>query len=187
MAVPRLPAPMLLLVAAFSRHPSALAWARSRLEEHFGPVALASEPYSFHHTAYYRATMGPDLRKQLLAFANLVPGDALATIKLQTNALEEELAAQRQFPEPRPLNLDPGLLTLGKLILATTKDQAHRIYLGQGIFAEVTLHYQGGGFRPWPWTYADYREPAVLEFLQQARQFYRRRLSQTAPPAGASE
>jgi hypothetical protein len=67
-------------------------------------------------------------------------------------------------------------LTLGKLLLATTKDQAHRIYLGQGIFAEVTLRYQGKHFQTWPWTYADYREPALHAFLEQAREFYRHRL-----------
>ena len=74
------------------------------------------------------------------------------------------------------MNLDPGLLELGKLILATTKDQAHRIYLRDGIFAEVTLRYHAGAWQPWPWTYADYREPALAEFLQEAREVYRMRL-----------
>jgi hypothetical protein len=76
------------------------------------------------------------------------------------------------------LNLDPGLLGLGKFLLATTKDQAHRIYLGQGIFAEVTLRFQDGAFEPWPWTYADYREPAVRAFLKQAREYYQRQLNE---------
>jgi hypothetical protein len=74
------------------------------------------------------------------------------------------------------LNLDPGLLSLGKFMLATTKDQAHRIYLRDGIFAEVTLHYHAGAFEAWPWTYADYQLPFVREFLGCARDYYRRRL-----------
>jgi hypothetical protein len=182
MAEPRTPAPALLVVAAFSRHEQALEWARSRLEGLFGPVALAGEPYAFCQTTYYEPTMGPGLRKQLLAFERPVSPDCLPEVKLRTNALEAELAAAGTFPEPRPLNLDPGLLTLGKFLLATTKDQSHRVYLGRGIFAEVTLRYRDGAFEPWPWTYADYREPHVLAFLAQARELYRGRLAED--PAG---
>jgi hypothetical protein len=72
--------------------------------------------------------------------------------------------------------LDPGVLSLGKFLLATTKDQAHRIYLRDGIFAEVTLRFQDKAFEPWPWTYADYQEPAVRAFLQEARVWYRRQM-----------
>jgi hypothetical protein len=176
------PGPALLLVAAFSRHDAGLDWARQRLEAVHGPVALAGEPFSFTHTTYYQDTMGPDLRKQLLAFRDLVDEDCLAAVKRQTNALEEDLAGERRFPEVRPLNLDPGVLTLGKFVLATTKDQAHRIYLGQGIYAEVTLRFQAGAFEPWPWTYADYREPAVRSFLGEARNVYKRLLAQEARP-----
>jgi hypothetical protein len=176
MAEPRAPAPVLLLVAAFSRHAEALAWGRRSMEHVFGPVALASPPYAFEQTAYYEATMGPDLRKQFLVFRDLVPADSLAEIKLRTNTLELELAEVGAYPEPRPLNLDPGQLSLGKFILATTKDQAHRLYLRDGIFAEVTLRYQAGAFEPWPWTYADYRQECVRAFLEQARTYYRQRL-----------
>src|SRR2546421_2282164 len=119
--------------------------------------------------------MGAGLRKRLLAFAEPVEPGRLPEIKLATNALERELAAGR--PEPRPLNLDPGLLGLGKLVLATTKDQAHRVYLRDGIFAEVTLQYRAGKFEPWPWTYTDYRLPVVGEFLVRARDDYRARLA----------
>src|SRR5262245_9861908 len=129
----------LLVFAAFSRHADALAWARERLAAAFGPIALAGEPFAFHHTAYYAPTMGPDLLKQLLVFERLVPLDGLAPRKRAAIAFEAELAAAGAYSEPRPLNLDPGLLTLGKFMLATTKDQAHRVYVGDGIFAEVTL------------------------------------------------
>jgi hypothetical protein len=182
MATPRRPDAVLLVVAAFSRHAEALAWGRCRLEDAFGPVGLAGPVYPFHQTAYYEATMGANLHKQLLAFRDLVAADALADLKLRTNALERELADSAAYPEPRPLNLDPGVLTLGKFLLATVKDQAQRVYLRDGIFAEVTLRYCDGAFEPWPWTYADYREPAVRAFLEEARRFYRDRLRQ-GPPA----
>jgi hypothetical protein len=176
MAEPSLPDAALLIVAAFSRHPEALAWARQRLEESLGPVALASEPYQFNQTKYYEQEMGAGLEKQFLAFRDLKLPDELGRIKLLTNDLERQLANTATFPEPRPLNLDPGLLTLGKFMLATTKDQAHRIYVGDGIYAEVTLRFHAGAFEPWPWTYADYRESYVCAFLKEARDFYRQRL-----------
>ena len=115
----------------------------------------------------------PRENARLLAFQELARPDCLPAVKQQTNALERELAASGRFAEPRPLNLDPGLLTLGKFLLATTKDQGHRIYLREGIFAEVTLHFEAGAYVPWPWTYADYRQPLVLDFLGQAREYYR--------------
>jgi hypothetical protein len=113
--------------------------------------------------------MGRNLNKRLVVFGPLVKPDCLPDVKRTTIALEQQLAGAGRFPESRPLNLDPGLLQLGKLLLASTKDQAHRIYLGDGIFAEVTLRFHAGAFEPWPWTYADYREPEVLDFLAEAR------------------
>src|SRR5262249_5769815 len=138
----------------------------------------ASDPYAFNQTAYYEPEMGPDLHKQFFAFRDLVAPDSLPAIKTHTNALEVELSEVRAYPEPRPLNLDPGHLSLGKFLLATSKDQAHRIYLRDGIFAEVTLHYQAGAYEPWPWTYADYRQDCVHAFLNEAREYYKKRLAQ---------
>jgi len=176
MADPRAQSPVLLVVAAFSRYDEAMAWGRERLEQMFGPVGLTSAPFVFDQTSYYEATMGPDLRKQFFALRDLVSPDSLPAIKLRTNALESELAGRHGYPEPRPLNLDPGYLSLGKFLLATTKDQAHRVYLRDGIFAEVTLRYEAGGFEPWTWTYADYRQECVRAFLHEAREYYRQRL-----------
>src|SRR5438132_11605570 len=126
MAKPRSPLPVLLVVALFSRHEPALAWGRARLEESFGPVGLASPLFNFDQTGYYEPTMGPGLRKQFLTFQNLIAPDRLPEIKLRTNALERDLAQTGDYPDPRPINLDPGYLVLGKFLLATTKDQAHR-------------------------------------------------------------
>jgi hypothetical protein len=172
----RHPDPVLLVVAVFSRHEAARRWAGERLEQAFGPVALASREYDFSQTRYYEPTMGPALRKHLLAFHDLVAPDCLPDAKRRTNALEQELADSGAYPEPRPLNLDPGILSLGKFQLASTKDQGHRIYLRDGVFAEGTLRFEAGAFEPWPWTYADYRQPLVRDFLGTAREFYRRRL-----------
>src|SRR5262249_41866960 len=154
----------LLIAAVFSRHREALAWARERLAEAFGPVTLVGEPYSFHHTAYYEPSMGKGLQKQLLAFQNLAPLANLPDYKLKAIAIEQELVQCRAYPEARPINIDPGLLNLGKFMLATTKDNAQRIYLRDGIFAEVTLYFKEGEFCTWPLTYSDYRDPFVHNF-----------------------
>lgn len=168
--------PSLLVVAVFSRHRAALDWAQDRLSWAYGPVARASSDFSFHHTGYYREQMGPDLIKRLVIFQRLVAVDSLPDIKHFTNRLEVE-GTLLDWPETRPLNIDPGLLELGKFLLATTKDKDHRIYLRDGIFAEVTLRFQDKEYHPWPWTYADYREPHVRQFLKEAREYYRSRLS----------
>jgi len=173
----RHPDPARLVVAAFSRHSEALDWGQQRLQEAFGPLERVSPDFDFHHTDYYTKSMGAGLKKRVLVFEKLRPSDILSHAKNFTVGLENELIGSRRFPEERPLNLDPGLLQLGKFLLATTKDQSHRIYLGDGIYAEVTLRFEGKHFECWPWTYADYREPAMLEFLDGARESLRLQLA----------
>ncbi len=178
------PDPVLLITAVFSRHRNAIDWAREKLSQSYGPIALESPVYDFTQTTYYEPTMGPALKKRFWVFHDLIAQDRLPEIKLRTIQLERDLAHTGAYPEVRPINLDPGLLSLGKFCLATTKDQAHRLYLRDGIYAEATLRFQDGCFVPWPWTYADYCPPLVLSFMKQAREFYRSRLNEEkAKPA----
>lgn len=170
MSEARTPEKVLTIVAAFSRYEAALDWGRERLVARWGPLALESPRFDFDATSYYQPTMGPGIKKTFWAFERLdYPGE-LAAHKLLTNALEQELAAARQYPEPRPLNLDPGYITLGKLVLASCKDYAHRIYLGQGIYAEITLHWRQGGWVGHEWTFPDYRRADYHEFFTRCRQ-----------------
>ena len=164
------PQPVLLIVAAISRYEAALAWARERLAEQFGPIALVSEPFEFTETDYYTATMGPGLRKQFVALAELVDPEVLADVKRQTNGMETEYAAHADHEEPRPLNLDPGYITLAKLVLASTKDHAHRIYLRNGIYAEVTLGYRSRRWQSFDWTYPDYQREDFQQFFTRCRE-----------------
>lgn len=174
--MPRRPDPSLLAVIAFSRHQAALEWAQNRLTQIYGPIVLASLPFPFSQTRYYESTMGANLQRIILLFSELADPAGLADCKVRTIALEKELADTKEFAEERPLNLDPGFLQLGKFLLATTKDQSHRIYLRDGIFAEVTLRFEAGHFHPWPWTYASYRELHVLAFFEEARELLHARL-----------
>lgn len=164
--------PVLLIVGAFSRFPEALDWAKRELERHFGPVALESPRFAFTETDYYAPTMGEGLEKQFYGFQRLIRPEEIVGIKLQTNALEEAYSRQGGHDVPRPLNLDPGYLSMAKWVLASTKDHAHRIYLGSGIYVELTLRYTAGEFAPWPWTYPDYRRDDYRAFLLHARRRY---------------
>jgi hypothetical protein len=172
----------MLVVAIFSRHEDVLEETRRQLEFLFGPIGLAAAPYDFHHTRYYEPSMGADLKKQLLGFSRVVPLDSLVGIKRATIDLEAEIQRRFSGREARVVNIDPGLLNLGKFMLATTKDQAHRLYFGRGIFAEVTLRFADGEWEPWPWTYADYREPEVRSFLKRCREYYKKQLLRHSQP-----
>jgi hypothetical protein len=168
--------PVLLLLGAFSRYPAALAWAREQSCRVWGPVALASEEFAFDNTQFYEPTMGAGLRKVFWAFERLVAPEFLVEAKCQTDAWEREYCHIGGVPEPRPVNLDPGYLTEAKLVLATTKDRDHRLYLGRGVFAEVTLYYQrGGGWQAREWTYPDYRRPACHTFFLRCRAYLRQK------------
>ncbi|HVU90429.1 MAG TPA: DUF4416 family protein [Pirellulales bacterium] len=178
MGEPSPPEPALRLLAAFSRHQAALDWARTRAEQSWGPVALASPAFAFSQTDYYEATMGPELRKIFFVFADLCDPASIVDAKLESGAWEHEYAALGRHEEPRPLNLDPGYVTSAKLVLASTKDHAHRIYLSRGIYAEVTLYYRDRAWQHHPWTFPDYRRADYQEFFIAARDYLRRRIKQ---------
>jgi hypothetical protein len=143
--------------------------ARSVLEAQFGRTDDASEPVDFTFTDYYRPEMGANLLRFWVSFAALQPLARLAEIKLTTNKLENQF---RDAQGNRRVNLDPGFLTMHNLVLATTKNYSHRIYLRDGIFAELTLVYEDGAFHPQRWTYPDYQSPLALEFLTRVRDRY---------------
>jgi len=165
------PQPVLLILAAFSRHKQAFTWAFEQATAAWGPVAMTSPRFDFSETDYYEPTMGPGLSKQFWAFETFIDPARLSEIKQQTNHWEASYAQLDQHAERRPLNLDPGYLTLAKLVLASTKDHAHRMYLNQGIYAEVTLRFQHHRWRAWDWTFPDYRRSDYHEFFSQCREY----------------
>lgn len=168
------PAGVLLILAAFSRHAAALDWARERAVAAWGPVALASPRFDFTETDYYQPTMGAGIQKCFWAFERLIDPAALVEVKIETNAWEAEYATKGGHVEPRPLNLDPGYLTPAKLVLASTKDHAHRLYLSRGIYAEVTLFYKDRRWQHRDWTFPDYRRGDYQQFFAECREHLRR-------------
>lgn len=141
---------------------------KTKLEEAFGPIAIVTDPFPFDFTDYYVPEMGEGIERFFLLFSRLVSPDQLADIKTITNALEAEWSEEGG----RKINLDPGTLSEANIILATTKNRAHRIAIGKDLYAELTLMYQNHSFVSFPWTYADYRSPRVQETLLAFRKEY---------------
>jgi len=168
------PRPVKVIVSLFTGDVDLIPVARAALIERLGPVDYASELLPFEHTHYYEREFGPHLQRQILSFSELTPPDQLASIKRLTNELEQRWAQDGR----RRVNLDPGYVSLSKLVLATTKDYAHRVYLGQGIYAEATLHYRDGAFHAWECTYPDYASPRYLEIFAHIRGLYVAQLRQ---------
>jgi hypothetical protein len=132
-----------------------------RLEGLFGQMDYLSAPGTFPYTTYYDREMGEGLRRQTATFLDLVAPVSLPDVKLRTNALEEELSSAGA----RLVNIDPGILSEERFVLATGKNFTHRIYLRDGIYADLTLMYRKGAYRPLEWTYPDYREPEFIHLL----------------------
>jgi Domain of unknown function (DUF4416) len=169
MGTAREPMPVKLMASLLTGDLGLLAEIKPALARLFGPLDFESELLPFDHTDYYAAEFGPALQRQIVTFARLTAPTHLPAIKCQTNELEQSLAQANR----RRVNIDPGYVSLSKLVLATTKDHAHRLYLGQGIYGEVTLTYQQGRFRPWPWTYPDYAEDRCCALFMEIRKRYK--------------
>jgi len=144
-----------------------------QLQNRYGRIDYASPDLPFPFTHYYDEEMGTPITRLIVSFDRLVDPGILARIKIETNRLECEYAAEGK----RKVNLDPGLLSLSRLILASSKDGSHRIPLDRGIYAEVTLVYEGGEYRALPWTYPDYASREYRSILKQIRTLYKAQIS----------
>jgi hypothetical protein len=138
----------------------------NKLRERFGPEEFFFGPIAFDYTDYYTQEMGNGLQKKYFVFNRTESRDTLPQAKVFTNDIEKEYSVDGR----RAINLDPGYLARDKLVLATTKDFFHRLYISNGIYAEVTLHFKGNGTcRYFSWTYQDYRDNGFTEFILSAR------------------
>ena len=142
------------------------------LEKKFGQSDFESQVLPFDHTRYYESEFGPNLKRKFLGFKKLTYARRLARIKIITNKIERSLV----YNGLRQINIDPGILNLSKIVLASTKDYKHRIYLSLGIYAEVTLYYQDNSFRSWEWTYPDYKTTQYIQIFNQIRDIYSRQI-----------
>jgi hypothetical protein len=163
------PSPVKLIVGILASDERCLTAAREVVLASFGEADFVSEAWTFDQTSYYAEQIGPEVLRQFVSIRELVHPGVLAEVKHRTNAIEQELARTLAMPYPRPVNLDPGMIEPSKLILASTKNFAHRIYIGRQMYAEVTLVFDKGQWRTLPYTFPDYYRPEYHEFLSLAR------------------
>ena len=168
MSRPATPDPAKLVVGVFMADTGLFEPVARRLFERFGPMDLMSPWLSFHHTSYYEPEMGGPLFRRMMAFGQLIRAEDLVEIKAFTNALEDDFTQDGR----RRVNVDPGYLVLERFVLATGKNFTHRIYLGQSVFADLTLIYHKGDFQTLPWTYPDYAGQEIRSFLHLVRKKY---------------
>ena len=166
-----------LICGMISSRADLFDFARDRLTDHFGPTDLISEVMDFDLTHYYDEQMGTPLVRRFVSFEELVSPGILPDVKHFTNELERALASEIDPEAPqRPINLDPGYVETSKLVLVSMKNFAHRIYLRDGVYAEVTLLGHGDHWEVLPWTFPDYASNRYHPFLSAVRHRLREQL-----------
>lgn len=160
--------PVKLVISVFTGDPRLFPEVFKKLEAAFGPADLLSEMLPFTTTEYYRDEFGDGLKRKIASFAGLIEAGKLAEIKLFTNGLEDEY----KTGDKRRVNIDPGYMALEKFVLASCKNFSHRIFLKDGVWADLTLMYVGDDFTSLPWTYPDYAEGAMTGILKEIRKRY---------------
>lgn len=169
MSKPKVPEPVKLMASVFSQAQELIVEVIERLSKKFGKTDFISEIFPFGFTSYYEREMGKGLVRRLFTFDKMVLPHRLPYIKLYTNKIKERFSDRQG---KRRVNIDPGYISLSHLILATGKGYAHRPYLRDGIYADLTLIYKDTSFRALDWTYPDYRSEEIIELMNTVRRKY---------------
>lgn len=155
----------------------------SLLSEKLGALDIRSEIFCFSDFShYYDDELGGRCWKYLVSLKDLLPVDQIVATKLVTEELEESFGRHVKNVRRRTVNIDPGFLTGWQVVLSSAKNHSHRLYMGQGVYCELTLLYRDGDFQSLPWTYPDYVDSTVLGFLRRTRSEYRRQLKEVGTP-----
>ena len=176
MSTPCPPKPVRLVMSLIYQDRSLLESLLEELKSGFGDLELVGQELSFNHTDYYAKEMGAELVRRFVIFRDLIARERLPSIKLLTNELEKRFS---RADGRRRVNIDPGYLTLENLILATGKNYSHRLYLSEGVYADLTLIFQEGNYQPLPWTYPDYRSGEIVALMNAVREKYLLQLRET--------
>jgi hypothetical protein len=162
--------PALLFIGTLYSNEDAFNRSKKILEENFGEILFISPSLPWNYSSYYKNEIGSPLSRQFIFFKTLIDPGLLADIKLKTNEIEASLSSKGK----RTINLDPGYFTLSNVVLASTKTYAHRIYLGKGIYAEVTLIYKDDTYKPHLFTYRDYQDKTHIDVFLKAREMLKK-------------
>lgn len=172
MSSPREAEDVKLISSFFSPHKELIIRAIGELEQIFGPTDWISPELFFDRTKYYAKEMGWPLHRRFVSFEQLIRPLSIVEIKLTTNRIENENLQEQK----RQINIDPGYMSLERLVLATGKNYGHRIYLSKGIYVDLSLIYHKGSFSPLQWTYKDYASPEIIALFNGVRERYKRQL-----------
>jgi len=160
--------PVKLIMGIIARDENIIKESDPSLKNFWGEIDVRSSVISFDLTDYYEEEMGKNLLRQWWSFEKLISPDEIAEHKIKTNEIEKKLSVDNR----RKINLDPGYIDSAKLVLASTKNYSHRIYLRNGIYAEVTLIYEKNAFHSLSWTYPDYKIEVASHFFSEVRARY---------------
>lgn len=172
MGTPAFPCEVMLFSSLLFSDTTLADKAIAALGEIYGRTWYRSDPIPFTYTSYYGDEMGSPLYRTLIAFSTLVSRDSLPEVKNKSNEIEDALKDR----EKRTVNIDPGILSMENICLATTKPYSHRIYLSKGIWAEITLMYRKDSYQALPWTYPDYASPDLIKIFNELRGLYKEKL-----------
>ncbi|MHC5061055.1 MAG: DUF4416 family protein [Planctomycetota bacterium] len=164
--------PVKLIIAVMAADEKCLIAALDAIVAEFGATDFESKVWPFDQTDYYKDQAGPHIVKQFVTIDKLIDPGELARIKHTTNQIEQRLAERLNaegFVWPRPINLDPGIIEPSKLVLASTKNFSHRIYIGEQMYAEVTLVFNKGKWESFPYTFPDYKQDRYHGFFNKVR------------------
>lgn len=180
------PEPVKLFSGVLTSLPEIIPEVQQHLAARFGPIDARSDCFPFDLTHYYDREMGSPIIRCFVAFQTLIAPAEISAVKRATNDLEAAFAGEyRQIQ--RPVNLDPGYVEESKIVLASTKNFYHRILLSEGIYGEVTLHYSGGSWQAFAWSFPDFRSGRYDEFFTRLRRIYRGQLKVAADGSGSAK
>lgn len=166
---PSEPEPVKLFVGILYSDLTRLEQVMALLNERPGKIDYKSPEFEFTVSEYYREEMGWPIFRKFVSFLKLINPKELASIKITTNEIEERLSTEGK----RPVNLDPGYMDYNKVVLASAKFNAQKIYLNHGIYADPTLWYEKGKFEPYPFAFPDFKTNLYEKTFLHIRALYK--------------
>jgi len=164
--------PVKYFVGALFSSEELLKKSLENLEQKFSKIDLSSEDFPFNVTTYYNSEMGSPIFRRICSFSNLISPSYLADAKLISNSIEDRYRINNK----RKVNLDIGYMDYDKVVLASAKYGIHKIYIGEGIYADMALHYEKGKFSPYPWAFIDFKLPLYYDLFLKIRGIYKAQL-----------